>query len=171
MRRSALEGAIARVLRSTTACGALAVVACLLALPGAVYANPRTTAEVLQHHLGAFCPDDPSDPVDLDHFMEDYHNRAVGITGDNTGAPPVVASGAENIRETFAGLFAAVGNGCDLVLQQQVVDGQYAYVQWLWPELGGLVPGFDAWGSDTFVVTGGQIRLQTAYIVLVPSAP
>ena len=152
-------------------CPALLVfVMCLgvVALPGALYANPRTTAEVLQNHLAAFCPGSPTDPADLDRFMEDYHRNAIGITGDNSGLPPTHAVGAEEIRANFAGLFAAVGNGCDLVLTQQVVDGQHAFIQWVWPDLGGLAPGFDAFGTDTFIVRGGQIRLQTAFIFLAP---
>ena len=171
MRRRTLREPKARVSLSTTACAVAALACCSLALPGAVHANPRTTAEVLQHHMDAFCPDDPTDPVDLDRFMEDYHNRAVTITSDNTGFPPVVTKGAEDVRAAFGGLFAAVGNACDLVMLQQVVDGQHAYVQWVWPEFGGLVPGFDAWGTDTFVVRGGQIRLQTAFVFFAPSSP
>ena len=148
----------------------LATLVCLLALPAAVYANPRTTAEVVQNHLEAFCPGDPSDPADVDQLMEDYHKRALNITGDNTGSAPSVTEGAENIRASFEGLFDAVGNGCGLVLLQQVVDGQNAYIQWVWPELGGLVPGLDAWGTDTFVVKGGKIRLQTVFIFFAPSS-
>ena len=100
--------------------------------------------------------------------MEDYHRDAINITGDNSGAPPSTSEGVENIRPGFEGLFAAVGNGCGLVLLQQVVDGQYGYVQWVWPELGGVAPGFDAFGTDTFVVRGGQIRLQTVFIFFAP---
>jgi hypothetical protein len=170
MKRSELREPSARGVLSATTYVALAVVA-LLILPGASYAKPRTTAEVLQHHVDFFCPDDPADPIDLDRFMEDYHKRAVLIIGDNTGAPPSVAKGRKNVRASFGGLFAAVGNACDLVVLHYVVDGQYAYIQWVWPEFGGLAPGFDAFGTDTFLIKGGQIRLQAATVVFTPSAP
>jgi len=151
----------------------LVFVMCLgvVALPGALYANPRTTAEVLQYHLAAFCPGGPTDPADVDRLMEDYHRNATSITGDNLGGSPTTTVGAENIRLSFEGLFGAVLNGCDLVLLQQVVDGQYAFIQWVWPNLGGLAPGFDAYGTDTFLVKGGQIRLQTVFIFFDPVAP
>jgi hypothetical protein len=149
-------------------CLGIAIAACLMALPAASWANPRTTAEVLQNHLEAFCPGGVDDPADVDRIMEDYHVNALSITGNNLGAPPAISAGRPSIRAGFEGLFAAVTNGCGLVLTQQVVNGQYGFVQWVWPELGGLAPGFDAWGTDTFLVKGGQIQLQTVFIFFAP---
>jgi hypothetical protein len=149
----------------------IAVVFAITALPSALHANPRTTAEVIQNQLDGFCPGGVDDPADVDQLMEDLHPDALKIFGDNSGNPPRTLEGAEAIGADYAGLFALVGNGCGVQLLQQVVDGQRAYIQWIWPDLGGLAPGFDGWGSDTFVVKGGKIRFQTVFLVLTPRFP
>jgi hypothetical protein len=142
----------------------LGLAAGLVALPVASWANPRTTAEVLENHLEAFCPGGMTDPADVGRIAQDYHRHAINVTGNNLG-PPTTSVGRANIVAGFAGLFQALPNGCDLVeTQEPVVLGEYAYVQWSWPGLAELFGFTNAWGTDTFVVKGGQIQLQTVFI-------
>ena len=147
----------------------------LFALPAASHANPRTTAEVLESNLQAFCPGGPGVPGDAVSIQENFHRSALRITGDNLGGPPTTTLGAENIGAEFQGLFDLLSSfgsdACGLVVFQQVIDGEYAYIQWVWPNAGGLAPGLDAYGTDTLLVKGGQIRLQTVFIFYAPAAP
>ena len=100
-----------------------------------------TTQEVWEHHAGGFIG------RDVAMVLEDYTEASVVIQGDN------VMKGLDAIRGMFQAA-TATGIFSKLEVANQVVEGSCAYLVW-------SVPGAIPFGSDTFVVEDGKIRLQT----------
>jgi hypothetical protein len=136
---------------------ALVVSILVIALP-ILGGQQQTTADVIEDHFANFCLADGS--ADIDAIMADYHPNAVQIT------PTDVLVGRDDIRASFEGLIAAFG-GCGLIPNHDAtaVVGPYGYIQWEWPELGVIFGADTVYGSDTFVVKGGLIQLQTVSMV------
>lgn len=100
-----------------------------------------STEAILKHHMEAL------GAGDLDAVLADYTEDSVIIQGEN------VMKGLEAIRGMFqvatnAGIFGK------LEVTNQVIEGDYAYITW-------TIPGTIPFGTDTFVVDDGKIRLQT----------
>lgn len=115
-----------------------------------------TTQEILDRHMEAFLAGD------LDAVMADYADDAVMISPNGT------RTGAAEIREAFAGLFAglfAPGN-YTFHTDQAVAIGDVAYVRWHAECPGVTVPI----GSDTLVVRDGLIVAQTVALMVTPTA-
>jgi len=120
------------------------ILACLLIVQP-VSANPGTTQDVFDHHVAAI------NAGDIDAIMADYHANAVLILGGGA-----VFEGEDAIRAFFEGVLAI----CDinLVAFDTVVIDKIAYWQWTWP-------GVVSYGTTTFFITGGRIRVQTDGLV------
>jgi len=126
------------------------ILACLLIVQP-VSANPGTTEGVFNHHVAALATGN------IEEIMADYHKKAVLILGGT------VFEGEDAIRTFFEGVLAACGPTIELVaVPNPVVINQIAYWQWTWPEV-------IAYGTTTFVIRGGRIRVQTDG--LVPISP
>ncbi len=123
------------------------ILACLL-IAQPVSANPGTTEEILDQHVAAVLAGD------VDAIMADYHANAVLIVGGT------VVEGRDAIGAFFTFVLGVCGS-IDLELFNTVVIGQIAYIQWTWP-------GAVDYATDTFLIKGGQIRVQT--VGLVPSS-
>ena len=121
------------------------ILACLLIVQP-VSANPGTTEATFDHHLAAV------NAGDIDAIMADYHAKAVLIVGGD------VFEGQDAIRAFFTGVLAACGT-INVVLFDKVVIDRIVYIQWTWP-------GAVDYATDTFLIVGGQIRVQTVGLVL-----
>jgi len=100
-----------------------------------------STELILKHHTEALAAGD------LEAILEDYTDGSVFIQGAD------VMKGLDAIRGVFqaatsAGIFA------QLEVTHQVIEGDCAYMVW-------SVPNVIPFGTDTFVVADGKIRLQT----------
>ena len=97
-----------------------------------------TTAEILQRHLDALAAGD------LEGLLADYADDAVMIGG----AEPV--RGKDGLRKMFE---RTTANPPAIVIDLQVVEGDFAYITWHSDRL--------SFGTDTFVVRDGKIVCQT----------
>ena len=78
-----------------------------------------STKDVLDNHLKAF------DQGDLNGVLSDYAPGAVFLTKDG------VLKGVDAIRPLFEALIAEFGKpGATFIMEQQVVEGDYAYILW-----------------------------------------
>ncbi len=105
-----------------------------------------TTKDILDHHLKAF------GERDLKDLLSDYAPDAVVFT--QHGA----LKGADAIKPLFQALIAEFAKpGAMFHLQQQVVDGDYAYILWNAETADNVYE----LGTDTFVVRGDKIVAQS----------
>ena len=106
----------------------------------------NSTADVLGHHLICF------GRGDLDGIVEDYSPDAVLFTPDGVLDSPAA------IREFFAKLFAEFAKpGTSFEMVRQDTAGEAAYIIWRAETADNVYE----LGTDTFVVRGGQIVLQS----------
>ena len=115
--------------------------------------NQETTQAVLDHHLASFGAND------LDAIMEDYADEATVITPDST------FHGTEQIRAFFEGLFPSFPTeGTAFEMDKAVVDNEAAYIIWH-----ATTPTIEVpFGTDTFVILDGKIKIQTFAGVINP---
>jgi len=123
------------------------ILACLLIVQP-VSANPGTTQDVFDHHVAAI------NAGDIDAIMADYHANAVLIVEGT------VFEGEDAIRAFFESVLDICGT--INVVSSIVVVGDIVHQHWTWPEV-------IAYGTTTFVIRGGRIRVQTDG--LVPISP
>jgi ketosteroid isomerase-like protein len=105
-----------------------------------------STKDVLDHHLQSFAEGD------LTGILSDYAPDAVLFT---PGGP---LRGADRIRPLFQAMIAEFGKpGARFRMQQQVVEGDYAYILWT----ANTSENVYELGTDTFVVRDGKIVAQS----------
>ena len=105
-----------------------------------------TTKDILQHHLTAFSEGD------LKGVLSDYAPDAVFFTQHGT------LKGADAIRPLFQALIAEFAKpGAAFHMQQQVVEGNYAYIRWTAETADNVYE----LGTDTFVVRDNKIVAQS----------
>ncbi|UIO98566.1 nuclear transport factor 2 family protein [Halobaculum sp. CBA1158] len=113
-----------------------------------------TTESVLDHHLAAFTDQD------LDETLADYDEDSVVVTNTNGSF-----RGLDEIRTLFEGLFAEFGqNGVDFQRDQQVVEGDIAYITWH----AETPDNAYEFATDTFLIRDGTIETQTLGAVVTP---
>jgi len=106
--------------------------------------STRDTEAVLEHHLGAV------GAGDLDGILSDYSDESILHTPDGT------KRGLAEIQ----GFFESFGERApasfmdNFQMVRSVVEGEIAFIAW---QSGGEVP----LGTDTFVIRGGKISVQT----------
>jgi ketosteroid isomerase-like protein len=114
-----------------------------------------TTKDVIDHHLKAFAD------RDLKALLSDYAPDAVFFT------PHGPLRGPDAIRPWFQTLITEFAEpGAAFCMQQQVVEGDYAYILWT-AETDDNVYEL---GTDTFVVRGDQIVAQSFTGKITPKA-
>jgi ketosteroid isomerase-like protein len=105
-----------------------------------------STKEVLNHHLKAF------DLGDLNVILSDYAPDAVLFTKDRA------LKGIDEIRPLFEALIAEFAKpGATFNMQQQLVEGDYAYILWT----AKTAENVYELATDTFVVREGKIVAQS----------
>jgi ketosteroid isomerase-like protein len=105
-----------------------------------------STKEVLDHHLKSF------GEGDLEGLLSDYGPGSVLFL---SGGP---LRGADAIRPFFQALFTEFGKpGAAFSLRQLSVEGDYAYIIWTAETADNVYE----LGTDTFVVRGGKIVVQS----------
>lgn len=111
--------------------------------PTAGKAAPMTTEAVLQNHLRAA-------KIGVDAVMQDYTDQSVLITHDAT------YRGLAEIRRFFSALFEQLPAGFfdTIRMQRQEIVGEVAYILWQREPV-------ITQATDTFVVRGGKILVQT----------
>jgi ketosteroid isomerase-like protein len=108
--------------------------------------SPATTEAVVNRHLQRFSAGD------LPGVVADYAPNAVFIV------PSGVLRGVAAIEPLFAALIAEFAKpGAIFDLQQQVVEGDVAYIRWVAETADNT---YDL-GTDTFVVRDSKILIQT----------
>jgi ketosteroid isomerase-like protein len=112
-------------------------------------ATARTPQEVFAHHAEAL------GAGDLDEIVADYAEDAVFIS------PAGVLHGQGGIRTAFTQLLADVPN-TDWTLKTQIYEGDVLFLEWAADA--GATYADD--GIDTFVFSGGLIRVQTVRYTL-----
>ncbi len=106
----------------------------------------KSTKDVVDHHLEAFAD------RDLNGLLSDYAPEAVFFTQRG----PV--RGLDLIRPLFQTLVTEFAKpGAKFNLEQQVVDGDYAYILWT----AETAQNVYELGTDTFVVRNGKIVAQS----------
>ena len=105
------------------------------------------TQAVLDHHLAAF------GAGDADEILKDYTDQSVLITPDGT------IRGRDALRTAFSGFFSGLfaPGTYDFVMDASHVEGEVAYIAWH----ANCASAEVALGTDTFVVRGGKIAVQT----------
>ena len=105
-----------------------------------------STQDVLDHHIQCF------GEGDLTGILSDYAPGAVLFT------PEGPLRGTDAIRPLFQALLAEFGKpGAAFSMQQQSVEGDYAYILWTAETADNLYEV----GTDTFVVRDGTIVAQS----------
>jgi ketosteroid isomerase-like protein len=105
-----------------------------------------STKDVLENHLNCFAQ------RDLAGILSDYAPDAVLFTPDG----PLRGTGA--IRPLFETLLAEFGKpGADFRMQQQLVEGDYAFITWT----AQTADRHYELGTDTFVIRDGKIVVQS----------
>jgi ketosteroid isomerase-like protein len=105
-----------------------------------------TTKEVIDHHLSAFAK------RDLKGVLSDYAPEVIFFT------PNGPLKGIDTIRPLFQALIAEFKKpGAAFRLQQQFVEGEYAYILWTAESADHVYE----LGTDTFVVRNGKIVAQS----------
>lgn len=112
---------------------------------GTIQSAPGNTAAVLDHHLRAFME------RDVDEIMRNYTEESVLIIPDG------IARGLGQIRAVFVDSFDLFTAGFTMTLHRRVVEGEVAYI--FWSATSSKVDVSLA--TDTFVVRGGKIVVQT----------
>ena len=114
-----------------------------------------STKEVLEHHLKSF------GNGDLDGLLSDYATNSILFLPNG----PLKQSDA--IRQFFRALFAEFAKpGAKFSLNQQSVDGDYAYIVWTAETADNLYE----LATDTFVVRDGKIVAQSFAGKITPKA-
>lgn len=103
------------------------------------------TEQTLHNHLQA------AEHGDVDAIVADYAEDAVFFTPDG------ILRGREEIRSLFEGLVARFPPGSTVQMEQQLVDGELAYLVWSGESETLTIP----FATDTLVVRDGQIAVQT----------
>jgi ketosteroid isomerase-like protein len=108
-------------------------------------AKTPATEAVLQHHVQALLS------RDVNAIMQDYTEDSVFFTPQGT------AKGLEGIRAAFGGLMKMFPPEVSANLKhvKQEINGEYAYMIWT------MLPAVK-FGSDTFHVHNGKIKMQSA---------
>jgi ketosteroid isomerase-like protein len=113
------------------------------------------TKDIIAHHLKAFAE------RDLDGVLSDYGPDAVFFT------PHGPLRGTDAIRPLFQALIAEFARpGAVFRLQQQAVEGDYAYILWTAETADNVYE----LGTDTFVVRGNKIVAQSFTGKITPKA-
>ncbi len=106
----------------------------------------QSTKEVLDRHLGYF------GAGDLEGILSDYAPDAVLFTPDGP------LRGREAIRGLFEPMFAEFAKpGAAFSMKTQFVDSECAYIVWTAETADNVYE----LGTDTFVVRGGKIAVQS----------
>lgn len=112
-----------------------------------------TTKDVIEHHLQSFSAGS------LEGVLSDYAPGAVLFTADQP------LRGIDAIRPLFQALIAEFGKpGAAFHLQQQFVEGNYAYILWHAETADNVYE----LGTDTFVVRDGKIVAQSFTGKIIP---
>ncbi len=112
-----------------------------------------TTNEVLNQHLKSFREND------LDGVLADYSWDAVLFT------PAGPLKGPDAIKSFFQAFFSEFAKpGASFSLQEQCVEGDYAYILWTAETADN---SYEA-ASDTFVVRNGKIAAQSIAAKITP---
>lgn len=105
-----------------------------------------STKDVVEHHLQSF------GEGDLEGILEDYAAGAILFT------PRGPLKGTDAIRPLFVAMLAEFGKpGATFKMQQQLIDGDYAYILWNAETADNVYE----LATDTFVVRGGKIVAQS----------
>ena len=105
-----------------------------------------STKDVLDHHLKCF------GEGDLKGILSDYAPDAVLFTPDGP------LRGGDAIRPLFQAMFAEFAKpGAAFRMQQQCVEGDYAYILWTAETADNVYEV----GTDTFIVRDGKILAQS----------
>ena len=104
-----------------------------------------STQSVIEHHIQALAEGN------LDEIMADYSVDCVFIANDNC------IVGTDGIRTVFQG--AVANGGFAVTMQHAIYHDEAAYITW-------TVPGVISLGTDTFIVKGDAIVLQTNAMAL-----
>lgn len=108
--------------------------------------DARSTEEVIANHLERF------GARDLDGILSDYASGAVLFT------PQGPLRGVESIRGLFEAMLAEFGKpGAGFDLKQLHVAGEYGFILWTAQTADNVYE----LGTDTFVVRGGKIHVQS----------
>ena len=114
-----------------------------------------TTQAVVNHHLERFAA------LDLQGVLADYAPDAVMIV------PTGVLRGVQEIAPLFQTLLAEFAQpGATFDLQQQVIEGDVAYIWWV----AETPDNTYELGTDTFFVQHGKIAVQTFAFKATPRA-
>ena len=113
----------------------------------------RSTEVVLSHHLECF------GKGDLEGILSDYAADSFICTQSG------VLRGREAMAAFFSAVFAEWGKpGMSFSMQQQTVEGDIAYIVWS----GETADNVYDFATDTFVVRGGEILVQTYAAMTTP---
>src|SRR6516164_4213299 len=105
-----------------------------------------TTKDVLKHHLEAF------DQGDVNAILSDYAPDVVLFTKDGA------LKGVDALRPVFERLVEEFAKpGATFNMQQQVVEGDYAYILWT----AETTDNRYELATDTFVIRNGKIVAQS----------
>ena len=112
-----------------------------------------STKDVLDHHKKCF------GEGDLEGILSDYAPDAVLFT------PAGPLRGVDAISPLFQAMFAEFGKpGAVFSMQQEAVDGDYAYILWTAETADNVYE----LGTDTFVVRDGKILAQSFAAKIMP---
>jgi hypothetical protein len=115
--------------------------------------SSEVSQKVLDHHLESFGQND------LEAVVSDYTEESIIITPDST------YKGLEQISSFFTGLFPSFPtDSTEISMKSIFVENEVAYIVWdcTTPTL--EVP----FGTDTFIIEDGKIRIQTFAAVINP---
>lgn len=105
-----------------------------------------STKQIIDHHLQAF------GERDLKGVLSDYAPDAVFFTSQGP------LRGPDAIRPLFQAMIAEFSKpGAAFNMQQQFIDGDYAYILWTAETADNVYE----LGTDTFIVRGGKIVAQS----------
>jgi len=105
-----------------------------------------TTKDVLKHHLETF------DQGDVNGILSDYAPDVVLFTKEGA------IKGVDALRPVFEQLIEEFGKpGATFNLQQQLVEGDYAYILWTAETADNIYE----LATDTFVIRNGKIVAQS----------
>ena len=115
----------------------------------------KSTKAIIDHHLKAFADHD------LNGVLSDYAPDVVFFTRQGT------FHGPDAIRPLFKALITEFAKaGATFNMQQQVVEGEYAYILWTAESADNIYE----LGTDTFVVHAGKIVAQSFTGKITPKA-
>ncbi len=102
-----------------------------------------STKKVWQHHIEAW------QDRDLTAIASDYDENSIMIINNK------IFRGPEKIRSVFACLFQIFSNG-ENNIDPATIDGRIIYLSWRFRQ-----SNQEHFGTDTFIVEGGKIAVQT----------